>query len=158
MTYRNRVHAWIVAEITFLLKNWLRSLSVAQGDVYSGEVGCILRHDPDTIVGIDVAYFSNAVTQRQTGKSTLINGAPLLAVEVLSPSDKQSEVHEKVTLYLESGVPTVWIVDPFFKMVHVHQRGVASQTFNDQQTLSGGDALPGLEVSVGELFPPQPAG
>ena len=155
MTYRNRTHAWIVAEITFQLKAWLRSLSVAQGDVYSGDVGCTLSREPDTIVGIDVAYFSQAAIERQTDDTTLVDGAPLLAVEVLSPSDRQAEVHEKVTLYLDYGVQTVWIVDPFFKTVQVHRRGTAPQTFNDEQTLGGGNALPGLEVSVADLFPSQ---
>jgi hypothetical protein len=34
------------------------------GDVFAGEVGCLLRRDPDTIVGIDVAYFARGVLQR----------------------------------------------------------------------------------------------
>ena len=156
MTYRNRVHAWIVAEMTFQLKSWLRNCDEAHGEIYSGEVGCILQHDPNTIVGIDVAYFSHAVTERQTNQTTLIDGIPLLVVEVLSPSDRQSEVHEKVSLYLEANVQAVWIVDPFFKMVQMHQRGTAPQSFNDEHTLSGGDILPGLEIAVADLFPAQP--
>ncbi len=154
MTYRNRFHAQAEARIAFLLGRWLEDQPQPHGTVYSGEVGCILRHEPDTIVGIDVAYFSHAVTQRQTDETALIDGVPLLAVEVLSPSDKQSEVHEKVMLYLESGVQAVWIVDPLFRTVQVHQRGAEPKTFNREETLSG--CLPGLEIPVADLFPPQP--
>jgi Uma2 family endonuclease len=156
MTYRNRVHAWIVAEITFQLKNWLRNCDESQGEVYSGEVGCILQHEPSTVVGIDVAYFAHTVTGRQTDRTTLIDGVPLLAIEVLSPSDRQSDVHEKVSLYLDANVQAVWIVDPFFQTVQVHRQGAAPQSFNREETLSGSDVLPGLTIAVADLFSAQP--
>jgi Uma2 family endonuclease len=153
MTYRNRLHSWVEAKIVFFLHLWLQRQPRPQGAVHSGEVGC--RLTADTVVGIDAAFFAAETVARQTDETTLIEGAPVLAVEVLSPSDKQSEIHEKVTLYLESGVQAVWIVDPFFRTVQVHQRGTRPKTFNDEHTLSGGNILPGLEIAVGELFPPQ---
>ena len=141
--------------ITHLLWTWLADQPVSHGAIYSGEVGCVLRHDPDTIVGIDVAYFSREVAEGQTSRSTLIEGVPLLAVEVLSPSDRQSDVHEKVSLYLEVGVQTVWIADPFFRTVQVHRHGAAPELFNEEQTLPGGDVLPGLRIAVADLFIPR---
>ena len=88
MTYRNRMQAWVEAKIAYLLNRWLFEQSSPPGDVFAGEVGCLLRRDPDTIVGIDVAYFARGVLQRASSSTTIIEGAPLLAVEILSPSEQ----------------------------------------------------------------------
>ena len=153
MTYRNRLRSWVEAKIVFLLHLWLQQQPHPQGAVHSGEVGCLLG--ADTVVGIDAAFFTAETVAGQTDETALIAGAPALAVEVLSPSDNQSEIHEKVTLYLESGVHAMWIVDPFFRTVQVHQARTRPVTFNEEQTLVGGDVLPGLEIPVSDLFPPQ---
>lgn len=152
MTFRNRFHAWVEARIAFFLSLWLRDQPTPRGAVLSGEVGCKLSEE--TVVGIDVGLFSADTIAGQSDETTLVEGAPVVAVEILSPSDKQSEVHEKVTMYLESGVQAVWIVDPLFRTVQIHQRGTGPKTFNDEETLSS--VLPGLEIPVADLFPPQP--
>jgi Uma2 family endonuclease len=99
-----------------------------------------------------VAYFSTEVMQRQSADTTVIEGAPQLAVEVLSPSDKMEEVRDKVREYLAAGVELVWIVDPYFHTVTVHQPAAPPKMFNDQETLAGGSTLPGLEIAVGDIF------
>lgn len=152
MTYRNRFHTRTVAEVTHLLRRWLDQRPEPRGEIHTGEVGCILRRDPDTTVGIDVAYFAPAVMQRQTDQTTLIDGVPTLAVEVLSPSDKMDDVREKVLEYVAAGVELVWIVDPYFHTVTVHRPGARPEMFNDEQRLSGGAALPGLDIAVADLF------
>jgi Uma2 family endonuclease len=154
MTLRNRFHTWVEAQIAFVLKSWLEDRPHPQGAVHSGEVGC--RLTADTVVGIDVAYFSQAVAERQTAETTLLEGAPLLAVEILSPSDRHEEVTEKVRVYLDCGVQAVWIVDPDFRTVRLHRPGAAPEMFNEAQTLSGGEVLPGLEIMVANLFPKRP--
>lgn len=154
MTYRNRMHAWVEAKLAYLLNRWLFEQSSPAGDVFAGEVGCFLRRDPDTIVGIDVAYFARDVLERASSSTTIIEGPPLLSVEILSPLDKQEEIHAKVREYLDGGVRQVWLVDPYFRTVQVHAAGRSPEMFNDQQTLAGGDLLPGWQVAVAELFPP----
>jgi len=72
------------------------------------EVGC--RLTADTVVGIDAAFFSAESVARQSDETTLIEGAPVLAVEVLSPSDKVEEINEKITACLAHGSAMVWIV------------------------------------------------
>ena len=152
MTRRNRFHAAAEAKIVHLLLTWLGTRPEPRGAVCSGEIGCILRRDPDTIVGIDVAYFSAEVVARQNATSTMMEGSPRLAVEILSPSDRMEEVHEKVAEYLAAGVDLIWVVDPFFRTVQVHCRHTAPEMFNADQTLRGGDILPGLSISVAEIF------
>jgi Uma2 family endonuclease len=152
MTYRNRFHTRAVANLSRLLGNWLTQRPELKGEVHSGEVGCILRRAPDTTVGIDVAYFSADVIARQSDDTTLVEGAPKLAVEVLSPSDKTEEIRDKVLEYLAAGVELVWVVDPYFHTVTVHRAGGLPEMFNSDEVLTGGTALPGMEIPVVDLF------
>jgi Uma2 family endonuclease len=78
-------------------------------------------------------------------------GPPILAIEILSPSDKIGDIADKVATYLEAGT-VVWVVDPDFRRVSVHKPGRIVETFNETQELSGEPELPGFRVLVGELF------
>lgn len=152
MTKRNRFHTRTVTRIAYSLESWLQSRPGDGGEVHTGEVGTILRRDPDSTVGIDVAYFSANVIARQNDSTTLIEGVPVLAVEVLSPSDKLAEIREKVVEYLDTGVEIVWVVDPYFRTVQVHRRGFAPVQYNCENRIRLDEGLPGLDIAVIELF------
>ncbi len=152
VTKRNRFHSLAVARVTRLLDEWLDSGSIPGGEVHSGDVGTILRRDPDTTVGIDVALFSADVVASQTGRTTLIEGVPLMAVHILSPADTVEDVRDKVLEYLAAGVSMVWIVDPYFQTVQVHRAAVPPETFNRDHHVSGSNILPGLTIAVAEIF------
>src|SRR5262249_38043519 len=102
-TVRNRFHSRVLIRVGKLLDNWLDGQSEPRGQIVGGEVGVRLRSDPDTAVGIDVAYISAEVVARQTDDTTLIDGVPVLAVGILSPSDTVEEIDEKVDSYLAAG-------------------------------------------------------
>jgi Uma2 family endonuclease len=152
VTYRNRWHARTEANIVGQLKLWLAQNPECRGITYSGEVGVILRRDPDTTVGVDVAFFPSEIAERQTADTTLLEGVPLLAVEILSPSDKLDNIREKVDEYLGAGVRLVWIVDPHFQTVVVHQPDAKPELFNTDQEVSGDPCLPGFRVPVTAFF------
>lgn len=154
MTYRNRLHTWVEAKIAYHLNLWLQGQPRPHGAVHSGEVGC--RLTADTVVGIDAAFFSAATVGRQSDETTLIEGAPVLAVEVLSPSDKVEEINEKITAYISHGAALVWIIDPYLRTVQVHRPKSPPEMFNVTQSLSGGEVLPGLRIEVADLFPTGP--
>ena len=153
MTRRNRLHAATESRIVHLLLNYLDSSSKVQAEVLSGEAGSVIAQNPDTAVGIDVAVFSLDTLSQQTDDSTWVVGVPLLAVEILSPSDKHEDVHEKISEYLRSGVPLVWEVDPDFQTVRVFQPNHEPIMFNRTQQLDAGDVLPGFQVPVADFFP-----
>ena len=152
MTRRSRLHARTEANVAHILKLWMDRQSEPRGEVLSGEAGCILRRDPDTTVGIDVAYISPEMAARQSDETTLIDGPPVLAVEILSPSDKQADIDEKVEEYLAAGVALVWVVNPRFRTVTVYRNDAEPELFNVRQELSAEPHLPGFCVPVRELF------
>jgi len=152
MTRRNRIHARTESRVSHFLNLWLDRQPEPRGEVLSGEAGCILRRDPDTTVGIDVAYASAETIARQSDETTMLDGAPVLAVEVLSPSDKQEEIDEKVEEYLAAGVALVWVVNPRFRTVTVFRADAEPELFNVRQELSADPHLPGFRVAVKDIF------
>ena len=78
--------------------------------------------------------------------------APDLAVEVLSPGDRASEVLEKVQDWLAAGCLAVWVVDPKKQTVTVYDNNHTVVRLRSTDTLSGGDLLPGFSVPVADLF------
>ncbi|MGH9056075.1 MAG: Uma2 family endonuclease [Acidimicrobiales bacterium] len=52
------------------------------------------------------------VVERSKLGDIAVEGTPLLVVEVLSPSNRGSDLVRKRALYAEAGCPHYWIVDP----------------------------------------------
>ena len=152
MTRRNRRHSKTEAVIGRLLGDWLRNQPEPRGEILSGEAGFRIRQNPDTTVGIDVAYISAQLAQSTPDDAFVIDGAPVLAVEILSPSDKQEDILEKVRDYLDAGVPLVWIVEPVFQTVSVYRPDAPPTLFNASQDLTAEPHLPGFRTPVTAMF------
>ncbi|MGH9608432.1 MAG: Uma2 family endonuclease [Bryobacteraceae bacterium] len=71
---------------------------------------------------------------------------PLLAVEILSPSQRQSELFAKCEEYHSWGVPYCWVVDPVKKSAWEYHREASVQS--KQDALEAG----GIRISLADLF------
>src|SRR4051812_6386351 len=151
MTRRNRRHCRTESRTVTILEIWLEPQPEPRGEVVSGEAGFRLSRDPDSTVGIDVAYVSAEVASREPD-AAYFEGPPVLAVEILSPSDTQEDIDEKVELYLETGVALVWVVNPRFRTVTVYRKGADPVMFSGTQELTAEPHLPGFRVPVSRLF------
>ncbi len=78
--------------------------------------------------------------------------SPDLAVEVLSPSERRSQIQKKVDDYLQSGTALIWVVDPRRRTVRIVTAGTAEGLLREGDTLTGGQVLPGFSCEVAELF------
>jgi Uma2 family endonuclease len=152
MTVRNRTHSHIMAQVTKHLGIWLDRQPEPRGQVLCGEAGVRLRRDPETIVGIDVVYAAAEVMARQPDDTTLLDGVPVLVVEILSPNDTQEEIDEKIDNYLAASVPLVWVIDPHDRTVTIYRPGAEPEQVNMRQELSGEPHLSGFRVPVAQLF------
>ena len=85
--------------------------------------------------------------------------SPALAVEILSPSNTTREMERKRKEYFLGGTQLVWIVDPEKRTIEVWTSPDECQTLSENQTLTGGDVLPGFSLPLREIFvdPPRPA-
>jgi Uma2 family endonuclease len=89
---------------------------------------------------------------RQRPKEAIPNLVPDLAVEVLSEGNTPGEMQRKLKEYFLSGVPLVWFVDPQKRTVAVFTAPDVRTVFTEEQTLDGGDVLPGLRLAVRDIF------
>jgi Uma2 family endonuclease len=152
MTMKNQWHSAVEAQIAYLLMCWLEDHPRPGSRVVSGDAGFRLMRNPDTSVGIDIAYISAEVVTQTPPDSAFFEGAPVLAVEILSPSDTQEGIDEKVAIYQEAGVSLIWIVKPRLKTVLVLESGKKPVLFNEDQELSAEPYLPGFRVPVAKIF------
>ena len=77
---------------------------------------------------------------------------PELIVEVMSPDDAWSEVHEKLEEYFTVGAQLIWVVNPRRQRLHVYHSLTDLEILTAQDTLTGGEVLSGFQVAVAELF------
>lgn len=150
MTPTGSLHGLLVARLTGALAVYVEEKRL--GVVFSGEPGFHLERDPDTVRAPDVAFICRARIPAEGVPKSFWNGAPDLAVEVMSPGDRRSEVTEKIAEYLSQGVQEVWLVEPAPRRVTVHRIGEEPHVLHESDTLDGGSLLPGFHYSLARLF------
>ena len=143
-------HGRLCSRISHLLEVYADA--VGGGYPVSNDSGVILEEGPDTVVGPDVAYYRDTATTFADIHPKWGEEVPVLAIEVLSPSDRPSRVNDKVADYLANGVRLVWLVDHEDRKVTVYRPGRSHEMVAASGMLSGGVDLPGLEITVADLF------
>lgn len=150
VTICNKAHSRCLVRLTSVLESWAEMH--ADFAVLAGEAGFQLEKDPDTSVGIDLVVAPASVVNFMESDSTIVQGLPIVAIEIVSPSDTQGRIREKTQLYLRSGVSAVWLVDPEEKTVRIHRAGRPPQQFNESEVIADTAELPGLKVNLSRVF------
>jgi len=126
------------------------------GRQLSGEAGVRFRlpDDPDQTRGLDAGYLSPEQVARLQGvpASEYIREAPVLCVEVISPSETAAYVDQKVADYLAAGARQVWLLYPPRRVVRVFYPDETSRTVAANGTLDSGDVLPGFTIALSGIF------
>jgi Uma2 family endonuclease len=142
-------HGRVVSTVNRILGVYAsdHGLGVVTGAETGFQIGC----NPDTVRAPDIGFVR---TERlpETEPVGFFQGAPDLAVEILSPSDRASEVLQKVQDWLGAGCRAVWIVDPETRTVSVYHGRHDAAVMTADQSLDGGQILPGLRLNVGDIF------
>src|SRR5438552_10306313 len=125
-------HGAIAAAIATVLRLWAKEGVGGQVGVRSG---FILARDPDTILGPDVCYISRARIQSDDVSSAFWTIAPDLAVEVISPSDKEVELRAKLHEYSAADTSLIWIVYPNTRQVVVHTADGWGRTYGEDDVI-----------------------
>ncbi|MFW6175524.1 MAG: Uma2 family endonuclease, partial [Acidobacteriota bacterium] len=79
-------------------------------------------------------------------------GAPDLAVEVLSPGTGPVATAAKGRDFLAAGARGVWVVDPTRRTVTVHRTDHVPRTLSTNDTLDADPAVPGFLLPVRAIF------
>lgn len=122
------------------------------GLVYAAETGFLLKTDPDTVRAPDAAFTGWERLDQVGEVEGYWPGAPDLVVEVISPSDRYSDVEEKIADWIRSGTRMVVVVDYRRRNVQVRQSLTDRLILTEEDILDGGDVVPGWTLAVQEIF------
>ncbi len=143
------LHTYIMGEIFAPMREFVRKhdLGWAFGDGHSYFLS------PTDEPAPDASFVSKA---RQATLPEKLTIAPDLAVEIVSPSNREGEIIFKIELYLEYGTKLVWVFYPETKLVYVCRKangGMLMQRVPFDGELDGEDVLPGFKLAVKDVFP-----
>jgi Uma2 family endonuclease len=132
-------------KILFLLNTWSfsRSLATAVSEMD-------VRTGSRTVRRPDISIFSAEQIGRFPMNAVPVPEPPMIAIEVLSPSEGMIAVGRKVAEYLSAGSEEVWLIDHENREVHIRTAD-EERLLRDGKTLES-SLLPGFHVSVGELL------
>lgn len=131
----------------FVRANGLGSVSV--------ETGFKLAEDPDVVRAPDVSFVVTERRPKGSGRRGFVEGAPHLAVEVMSPDDREKDLLAKAGEYLDAGAARVWLVRPSTRSVTVFRAGGEVATRHEADTLTSDDAGfggEGFALAVAGIF------
>lgn len=144
-------HGRIAAEVALSLGVHVKTHKL--GRVYAAETGFKLASNQDTVRAPDVAFVSEARLQVMSSTG-YIPGPPDLAVEIVSPNDRHSEVEEKVEMWLRYGTRMVVTLNPQTRTATVYQSLEDIRMILADGRLGGADVVPGWALPLSELFEP----
>ena len=110
------------------------------------------RLGPATVRNPDVAFVTTEHLTHIDPDRSPIEGAPALAVEVVSPSNLAQDMLKKVSQYLSAGSEAVWVVYPALRLVEIHKAGVirqvtAPESLTEERLFTGQKfSLPLIEI------------
>jgi len=146
----SREHGMVCNAVGRLFGNFVAEHGL--GRVLNNDSGVITERDPDTVRGADVAYYSYGRLPKERSLRGYGPEIPELVFEVLSPSDRWSNLLVKVGEYLNAGVLAVALLDPETREAHVYRSEARPVTLGADDPLTFPDILPGFQVAVGRLF------
>jgi len=139
-------HGRVVGNLTIILGQYVKDNGL--GIICGAETGFKLESDPDTVRAPDIAFIPKG---RVENPETFGSGSPELAVEVLSPSERKTQIAEKTSQWLACGAKSVWNVDPRKRTVEVFHADGQRWLFHEGDELVD-DTVPGFRVAVSKIF------
>ena len=120
------------------------------GKVYAAETGFQL--ESDHVRAPDAAFVRRERAEAVRGTSGFFPGPPDVAVEVISPTDRYTEVEEKVADWLGAGALAVIVIDPRRRTVKVHRSPTDTVLLAEADVLQVDDAIPGWQIPISDIF------
>lgn len=138
-------HGYYCTNVSGTLREFVRANDL--GRVVSNDSGVVTERGPDTVRGMDAAFYSFDRVPR----GPLPDGywpAPDVVFEVRSPSDRWKALTAKAAEYLTAGVRLVAILDPGPGTLTVFEEDTAPRTLAGDDEFTAPAVLPGFAVPV----------
>ena len=140
-------HEQIGVKLVLKLGRYLEDHPI--GELYGSSVG--FRLSEADLLSPDVSFVR---TERLPGGITpdgFGDFSPDLAVEVISPGDRLTEIEEKVQLYLSHGTHLVWVINPKLQRATVYRPDGSARVLQAQDSLDGENVLPGFACPLADI-------
>ena len=137
-------HQKIVFQVLLALRRYLADTKGAAFADVEFALSDLLRLRPD------VCVLLKAIAERLDPDRAPVPGAPDLAIEVISPTERTSESHAKVQAYLRNGAAEVWQIYPKSRTLLIHRAEISGSLDATQQVTSS--LLPGFNTPVASFF------
>ncbi|HZQ09895.1 MAG TPA: Uma2 family endonuclease [Anaerolineae bacterium] len=142
-------HGYFEQTLSSKLDQFVRARKL--GWVLSGEVGIYIRRNPDRIRAADVAVVSREHSPLRALRGYL-TFAPILVIEIVSPSDRWDDIRQKIEDYFSIGVERVWICEPELQDILIFRSPLEFTKIQSNEVLHGEGILNGFELRLTELF------
>ena len=142
-------HEYIALNVGSILREFVKPRRLGLAVT---EPGFIIASNPDTVRAPDAAFVAAHRLPEGRRPTGYLRMAPDIAVEVVSPSDREREVRDKALDWLAAGSRLVWVLYPSTRSVTVYRSETDVTTVDSDQILDGAPVLDGFSVYVTELF------
>jgi Uma2 family endonuclease len=143
-------HGKVAMNAALALIAFVRAKDLGAG--FASGTGFKIASNPDTVRAPDVAFVAKARADAVGDVTGYWPGAPDLAIEVLSPSDRFSDVEEKVFEWLDAGTKLVLVVNPRKRTVTAYRSRSTIRVYAENETLDASDVVPGWFLTVSRVF------
>ena len=143
-------HGRLACRVAVLISGFVERHAL--GEVYGSETGFVLFDDPPTVRAPDAAFVSTARLSSAEDSIGFGRMAPDLAVEIVSPSNRATEIIDKAADYIDAGTRLVWVVEPSRRCIAVYRSRNEIRLLQEGDVLDGYDVLPGFSIPVAEIF------
>lgn len=113
---------------------------LSEGDAY---VDTFRKRIPDLAIFTD-----EQIREAKTGKRFM----PPLAIEILSDSESQNDVLEKVQDYFDAGVQLVWYIAPKQQKIYAYTSPDDIKVYKGQDVCSAAPVVPDFQFVIQDLF------
>jgi Uma2 family endonuclease len=144
------LHGYICSSLMILLGGYVRLQNL--GAMFDSSTAFKMKNGNKR--SPDISFFAKERLQGMTELPTgFLEGAPDLAVEVLSPSNTVEEIDDKIVEYFENGARLIWVINPRQQYILVYRSAQApDRLLKSADTLSGEDVIPEFSLPVADLF------
>ncbi len=139
----------VTSQLSFALYSYLQRDD--RGICVGGN--CLFRLAPGLVRCPSVAFLAwDKFPNGEIPSDPIADLVPNLVAEVLRNGNTPAEMKRKVGEYFNAGVRLVWLIDPKKRSARVYTTPHRSVPIREDQSLEGGDVLPGFTVSLAELL------
>ncbi len=101
----------------------------------------------------DISFIAKArLRGLKRAPAAFFEGAPDLAIEVLSPSNTSVEISERLADFFTSGTQVAWIIHTDGQFVEICHSPVQRKILGSGAALNGEQLLPGFQYPIADLF------